>query len=203
MESKEIIIATKNRGKLAEFSELLGNYFSFKSLLDFDQAPKIIENGSTFEENALKKAEIISAFFNKITIADDSGLVVKALNGEPGIYSARYAGNNSTDDENVNKLLKNIKAIKNRQAKFVCVIAFVNPSGTTKLFEGSCEGVIIDEKRGNNGFGYDPIFYLPEMQKTMAELDPADKNKISHRSIAAKKLANYLNSQPILKETQY
>ncbi len=193
MELREIIIATKNRGKAAEFSYLLGSCFDqVRSLLDFDPAPEIVEDGSSFEENALKKAHITSAFFNKPAVADDSGLVVASLNGEPGIYSARYAGENSTDDQNVNKLLKNIRAINDRKANFVCVIAFAYPGGTSKLFKGICNGVIIDEKRGNNGFGYDPVFYLPEMKKTMAELDPADKNRISHRAKATGKLMDHL-----------
>lgn len=193
MELREIIIATKNRGKAAEFSYLLGSCFDqVRSLLDFDQAPEIVEDGSSFEENAVKKAQITSAFFNKPAVADDSGLVVGSLNGEPGVYSARYAGENSTDDQNVNKLLKNIRGVNDRKAKFVCVIAFAYPGGTSKLFEGTCNGLIIDEKRGNNGFGYDPVFYLPEMKKTMAELDPADKNKISHRAKATGKLMDHL-----------
>ena len=196
MALKEIIIATKNRGKVAEFSDLLGNYFNqISCLLNYDSVPEIVEDGSTFEENSLKKAKILSTFFDKTVLADDSGLVVDALNGEPGIYSARYAGDNSTDDQNVDKLLKRVKPFKNREAKFVCVLTLVYPDGTTKLFKGTCEGLIIDEKRGNNGFGYDPVFYLPEMKKTMAELYPADKNRISHRSRAVQKLINYLNSQ--------
>lgn len=190
---EEIIIATKNKGKAAEFSYLLGSYFSqVRCLLDFDQIPEIVEDGSSFEENAVKKAQVTSEFFNKIVIADDSGLAVTSLNGEPGIYSARYAGENSTDDQNVNKLLEKIKSIKDRDAKFICVVVLAYPGGTTKLFKGTCNGVIIDEKRGNNGFGYDPVFYLPEMKKTMAELDSADKNEISHRAKAVKKLINYI-----------
>lgn len=195
MELKEIIIATKNRGKAAEFSYLLGSCFDqVRSLLDFDLTPEIVEDGSSFEENALKKAQSTSAFFNKPAVADDSGLVVVSLNGEPGVYSARYAGENSTDDQNVNKLLKNIKGANDRRAKFVCVVAFSYPGGTSKLFKGICNGVIIDEKIGNNGFGYDPVFYLPEIKKTMAELDPADKNKISHRAKAVRKLMDHLRS---------
>ncbi len=192
---EEIIIATENKGKAAEFSYLLGSYFSrVRCLLDFDQIPEIVEDGSSFEENAVKKAQITSEFFNKMVIADDSGLAVTSLNGEPGIYSARYAGENSTDDQNVNKLLEKIRSVKNREARFICAVVLACPDGMTRLFKGTCNGVIIDEKRGNNGFGYDPVFYLPEMKMTMAELDPADKNKISHRAKAVKKLVDYLNS---------
>ena len=195
MSLEEIIIATKNRGKIDEFSALFDNYFNnITSLLDYESVPEIIEDRDTFEENALKKARIISDFFNKPVIADDSGLVVEVLDGEPGIYSARYAGEGSTDDQNVDKLLTRIKPHENRNAKFVCVLALVYPDGRNYIFEGSCEGLIIDEKRGSNGFGYDPVFYVPGLNKTMAELDPGVKNKISHRSEASKKLKDYLNS---------
>ena len=195
MSIKEIIIATKNRGKLKEFRDLFRNYFeNIESLLDHESCPEILEDGTTFEENALIKAKAISSIFNKIVLADDSGLVVEALNGEPGIYSARYAGESSTDDENTDKLLNKIKPYKNRKAKFVSVIALVYPSNETKVFKGICEGLIIDEKRGDNGFGYDPIFFLPDLNKTMAEITPELKNRISHRSEAVMKLKNYLDS---------
>ena len=195
MALEEIIIATKNRGKIEEFSDLFRNYFNnISSLLDYEFIPEIVESGSTFEENALLKANIISSHFDKIVLADDSGLVVEALDGEPGIYSARYAGESSTDEQNVDKLLDRIKPHENRKAQFICVLALVYPDGTAKMFEGSCEGEIIDERRGSNGFGYDPVFFVPELNKTMAELDPADKNSISHRSYAVGKLKNYLDS---------
>ena len=195
MALEEIIIATKNRGKIEEFSALFRNYFKrTSSLLDYESVPEIIESGSTFEENALLKANIISSHFGKIVIADDSGLVVEALGGEPGVYSARFAGVGSSDEQNVDKLLDRIKPYTNRKAQFICVLALVYPDGAAKLFEGSCDGEIIDERRGNNGFGYDPVFFVPELNKTMAELDPADKNRISHRSYAVRKLKNYLDS---------
>jgi len=196
MTIKDIIIATKNRGKLKEFKDLFSNYFeNIESLLDHESVPEIVEDGSTFEENALLKATTISSLFNKVVLADDSGLVVEALNGEPGIYSARYAGEGSTDDENTDKLLSKIKPYKNRKAKFVSVIALVYPSSEAKVFKGICEGLIINEKRGNNGFGYDPIFFLPDLNKTMAEISSDLKNRISHRSKAVMQLKNYLDSK--------
>ena len=195
MKHSEIIVATKNKGKVKEFAELLKNFYDpVRSLLDFESVPEIIEDGLTFEENAVKKAEIISKFFNKTVLSDDSGLVVDALDGEPGVYSARYAGEGSTDEENIEKLLKNIKPFENRKARFVCVLALIYPDNTKKIFDGSCEGVILDERVGENGFGYDPVFFVPEHGKTMAELDPEIKNSISHRSNAVGKLKSYLDS---------
>ena len=191
----DIIIATRNRGKVKEFEELFKGYFSsVTSLLDYDSMPEIVEDGSTFEENALKKARIISSHLNIVVLADDSGLVVEALNGEPGVYSARYAGEGSTDEQNVDKLLNRIRTFENRKAEFVCVLALWYTDGTNKLFHGRCEGLITDHKAGYNGFGYDPVFFVPEFNKTMAELEPADKNRISHRSEAVNKLKNYLDS---------
>ena len=195
MKHSEIIVATKNKGKVKEFAELLKNFYDpVRSLLDFESVPEIIEDGLTFEENAVKKAEIISKFFNKTVLSDDSGLVVDALDGEPGVYSARYAGEGSTDEENIEKLLKNIKPFENRKARFVCVLVLIDPDNTKKVFDGSCEGVILDERIGENGFGYDPVFFVPEHGKTMAELDPEIKNSISHRSNAVGKLKSYLDS---------
>lgn len=193
MEFKDIIIATKNRGKIEEFKILFNDFFeNIYFLLDFNFIPEIVEDQPTFAGNAIKKAEIICNYFDKVTLSDDSGLVVEALNGEPGIYSARYAGENSTDEDNLNKLLSKMKAITNRQAKFVCALALVFPNGQKEIFEGECEGLITKFKKGTNGFGYDPVFYISQYDKTMAELEPDLKNIISHRSNAVKKLINYL-----------
>ena len=193
MDFKDIIIATKNRGKVEEFKLLFKDYFeNIYSLLDFDSTPGIVEDQPTFAGNALKKAEIIGKYFNKATLSDDSGLVVEALNGAPGTYSARYAGENATDDDNLEKLLGEMKAVTNRRAKFVCALALVFPEGKKEVFEGECEGLITEFKRGTNGFGYDPVFYISRYDKTMAELDPYLKNMISHRSDAVKKLINFL-----------
>jgi len=195
MDFKDIIIATKNRGKVEEFKLLFKDYFdNIYSLLDFDSTPGIVEDQPTFAGNALKKAEIIGKYFNKVTLSDDSGLVVEALNGAPGTYSARYAGENATDDDNLEKLLGEMNAVTNRRAKFVCALALVFPGGKKEVFEGECEGLITEFKRGTNGFGYDPVFYISRYEKTMAELDPDLKNMISHRSDAVKKLINFLKN---------
>ncbi len=195
MDFKDIIIATKNRGKVEEFNKLLKDYFdNIYSLLDFDSTPEIVEDQPTFAGNAIKKAEIIGNYFGKITLSDDSGLVVEALNGAPGIYSARYAGENATDADNLDKLLSEMEAVTNRKAKFVCSLALVYPDGEKEVFEGECAGLLTEYKRGTNGFGYDPVFYISQYDKTMAELDPETKNMISHRSNAVKKLINYLKN---------
>ena len=192
MPSKTIIIATGNKGKIREFNSILKDrYDEILSLYDFDNLPKIVEDGSTFAENAYIKAKVISDFLGRDTIADDSGLVVDALGGSPGIFSARYAGENATDDENIDKLLVEMKGIKNRGARFKCCIAFVSKSGGRRFFEGECLGKIASERRGDKGFGYDPVFYLPQFNKTMAEISLEMKNSISHRAKAIEKLVSY------------
>ena len=193
MINNELIVATQNKGKVAEFESLLSEYYSkVYSLLDFKSTPEIIEDGETFAENALIKARVIQDHFNKTVIADDSGLVVDALGGEPGVYSARYAGEGATDDKNIDKLLFNLKGNIERTARFVCCLALVYPDGKELTFEGVCEGTISTERIGNNGFGYDPVFYIPTLKKTMAELNPEQKNSISHRAEAVSKLISYL-----------
>ncbi|MGL5950275.1 MAG: RdgB/HAM1 family non-canonical purine NTP pyrophosphatase, partial [Cetobacterium sp.] len=147
----------------------------------------VIEDGDTFEENSKKKALEIAKFTNMITISDDSGLCVEALNGEPGVYSARYAGEDSNDAANNKKLIENLKNVENRKAKFVTVITLGKPNGESYSFRGEIEGVIVDEARGAEGFGYDPHFYLPEYDKTFAEM-PEIKNQISHRAKALEAL---------------
>ncbi|NIP29040.1 MAG: XTP/dITP diphosphatase [Candidatus Dadabacteria bacterium] len=192
--TKSIIIATRNKGKLKEFKSILkNNYDEILSLHDFDDIPEIVEDGASFNENAYKKAKVISDYLKTDTIADDSGIVVEALDGAPGIYSARFAGVDATDEDNIDKLLSEMKDIDNRKAKFVCSIALVNKNGEHKFFSGECKGIITKEKKGSHGFGYDPVFYLPEYGKTMAEISPELKNKISHRSKALQKLISHLN----------
>ena len=191
---KTIVIATKNKGKLREFRSILaGAYDDILSLADFDDIPDIEETGLSFRENALIKAKTTSDFLGMDAIGDDSGLVVDALGGAPGIYSARYAGEGASDDDNSQKLLSELKGEKNRDARFVCCIALVLANGTQKFFEGECYGQIIQEKRGESGFGYDPVFYVPQYGKTMAELGPEIKNRISHRGIASEKLLSYFS----------
>ena len=149
-----------------------------------------MEDGKTFEENALKKARFVANHLNMVALADDSGLEVDALNKRPGIQSARYAGENATDQENNRKLLKELNGIpiEKRQACYRCVVALVFPSGREEVAEGRCRGFIALEPKGNRGFGYDPLFYVPEYGKTMAELSSEIKNRISHRGRALVKL---------------
>lgn len=188
---KEIIIATKNKGKAKEFTELFGPLgFKVKTLLDYPDAPDIEETGKTFTENALLKAQGIAKLYQKIVIADDSGLVIDALNGRPGVYSARYAGEEKNDKANIQKVLSEMKDIPQdrRTAHFHCTLALVQLGTAPITVDGICEGLILTEKRGNNGFGYDPIFYVSQLDKTMAEMTPEEKNKISHRGNAIRAL---------------
>lgn len=194
MKRETIVIATRNKGKLREFRSILADgYDEILSLADFDEVPEIKETGLSFRENAFIKAKTTSDFLGMDAIGDDSGLVVDALGGAPGIYSARYAGEGSSDNENNEKLLSEIKEKKNRNAKFVCCIALVLADGTQEFFEGECHGQIIQEKKGRSGFGYDPVFYVPQYGKTMAELGPDIKNRISHRAVASEKLLSYFS----------
>ena len=194
MKHRTIVIATKNEGKLREFKSILADaYNDILSLADFDDIPDIEETGLSFRENALIKAKTTSDSLGMDAIGDDSGLVVDALGGSPGIYSARYAGKGASDDDNNKKLLSELEEEKNRDAKFVCCIALVRADGTQEFFEGECSGQIIQEKRGESGFGYDPVFYVPKYGKTMAELGPEIKNRISHRAIASEKLLSYFS----------
>lgn len=191
---RTIVIATKNKGKLREFRSILADaYDDILSLSDFNNIPDIEETGLSFRENAFIKAKTTSDFLGMDAIGDDSGLVVDALGGAPGIYSARYAGKGASDDDNNEKLLSELKEENNRKAKFVCCIALVRADGAQEFFEGECSGQIIQEKRGESGFGYDPVFYVPQYGKTMAELGPEIKNRISHRAIASGKLLSYFS----------
>lgn len=194
---QEIIVATKNQGKAKEFERMfrpLG--YEVKTLIDFPEIQDIEETGSTFEENAILKAETMSKLLDKIVIADDSGLSIDALDGRPGIYSARYAGEEKSDEANIVKVLEELNGIpdQNRQARFYCALAVAAPGRKTVTVLGACEGVILREKRGVNGFGYDPIFFVKDKGKSMAELSPLEKAEISHRAQALRKLENNLPS---------
>lgn len=190
---KEVVLATCNEGKVREFSGLLRGVFGrVISLRDLDNAPEVVEDGETFRDNALKKARDIAEYSGMPALADDSGLEVDALGGRPGVYSARYAGENATDTDNVIKLLAEMEDRENRKARFVCCLALVFPGGREIVVRGTCEGVISPEPRGEGGFGYDPVFYLPQFKETMAEIEPALKNTISHRARAAEKLIEQL-----------
>lgn len=186
---QKIIFATKNPGKVKEVSHIFGDKdFELLSLNDFNNICEIVEDGSSFEENSIKKAKSVFEKFKMPVIADDSGLVVEQLNGEPGIYSARYAGENATDEENNLKLINNIKSFPQpHKAKFVCAAVYYD--GTKLLTaQGEIEGQIIHQPRGKNGFGYDPLFLPDGYNQTTAELSLDEKNKISHRSKAFKSL---------------
>jgi XTP/dITP diphosphohydrolase len=190
-----LLIATHNRGKLAEYAELLRELpVELVSLADMGVAFDVEETGATFAENALLKARAFAEATGLISVADDSGLEVDALDGAPGVYSARYAGPDATDEGRYRKLLGELAEMgkPKRTARFRCVIAVAWPDGRRALTEGAIEGVIACAPRGEQGFGYDPVFYLPERRCTMAELPPEVKNQISHRAIAARALAELL-----------
>lgn len=192
-----LIIATKNKGKVKEFKEILNDVpVEVMSLYDLPECPEIVEDGDSFRQNAVKKAETISSFMGKIVVADDSGLEVDYLDGRPGIHSARFAGSKATDEENNQKLLKMLEDVpeKLRTAQFTCVIAISCPGKKTLVVEGICRGKIIDMPRGMMGFGYDPLFLVPELGKTFAELGPEIKNKISHRARAMEKAREVLRT---------
>ena len=193
-ENLKIFLATGNKHKIEEISDIFSDIENVEilSIKDGVEIPEVIEDGTTFEENSKKKAVEIAKFLNMITIADDSGLCVDALNGEPGVYSARYSGTGD-DLKNNEKLIENLKGVENRKAKFVSVITLAKPNGETFSFEGEILGEIVDNPRGNTGFGYDPHFYVEEYQKTLAELSEL-KNKISHRAKALEKLKKELKN---------
>jgi len=190
-----LLLATTNRGKAEEYRALLkGLDFELVTLDQVGISQTAEENYSTFEENARSKAEFYAALSGLITLADDSGLEVDALGGEPGIRSSRYAGDDATDADRVDFLLSKLRGIPGgkRTARFRCVIAIAIPGRKTGTFEGTCEGSIAIKPRGENGFGYDPVFYLPQYGITIAEISPGLKNEISHRGRAAKKARSLL-----------
>ena len=191
----KIVFASGNEGKVREIKEMLeGMEIELVSLSNYAHTPEIVEDGKSFLENALKKAKIVSESTGETVLADDSGLQVDILKGEPGIYSARYAGDEATDEENNNKLLDKLKDIppQKRSASFFCALVLYNKDGNYDSFEGRWDGQIIDERRGNNGFGYDPIFFVQELKLTAAELPSEIKNKVSHRGQAFAKLKKIL-----------
>ena len=191
-ENAKLLIATHNAGKLRELSEILGGVpYRLVSLSDVGIETDVEETGLTFEENATLKAETYRDLSGLPTLADDSGLEVDALGGDPGVLSARYAGENATDADRVALLLSNLADVPadERTARFRCVIAIAAPGKRTRLFDGAIEGLIADKPRGDNGFGYDPVFAVSGEGLTMAELSTERKNAISHRAVAARKAA--------------
>ena len=192
---KKIIIATGNKGKAKEFETLFSPLgYKVLTLHDLEGATDVEETGTTFEENAVLKAEALCEQFNTMVIADDSGLMIDALDGRPGVYSARYAGEQKNDDANIDKVLEELKDVpeENRTARFYCALAVAVPGEETMTVSGTVEGRIANGRQGENGFGYDPVFYVPDLGKMMAELKPEEKNAISHRANALKKLKELL-----------
>lgn len=196
----KIVLSTRNKNKVREiqhFFEALP--VEWLSIDDFPDAHDVIEDKDTLEENAIKKAKEIAVVTGHIALADDTGLEVDALNGAPGVYSARYAGENATYRDNNLKLLRALNDIprEQRTARFVCVLALAYPNGDTQIVRGVCTGIITEELRGKEGFGYDPIFYVPHRNKTFAEMSLDEKNTVSHRSDALKKMYVVLQNSVI------
>jgi XTP/dITP diphosphohydrolase len=184
-----LVIATRNKGKTSEIKSLLSGFpVIIRNLDDFGPIPEVKEDGETFDENAYKKASFAAKILGFPALADDSGLVVEALDGAPGVHSARYAGENVTDEERCLKILSEMNGKSNRKAAFECVISIAVPGGAALTYEARCEGLITENLRGSNGFGYDPIFFYPPLKKTFAELTQEEKNRISHRGKAFKEL---------------
>lgn len=194
---KRLVVGTGNQKKMKEINHIVADLnMEISSLNDFVEQPEIIEDADTFEGNAAKKAVETSLFYGCLAVADDSGLEVDYLDGAPGIYSARYAGEHGNDAKNNEKLLKELEGVpaEKRQARFVCVIAIADNGKLIKTFRGELEGIVADTKSGDSGFGYDPIMYIPELNKTVAQIPLEEKNKISHRYKALTQLAEYLKN---------
>ncbi len=189
---EKLVVATKNRGKISEIKKVLENIpFEVLSMEDMGINADVVEDGTTFEENSLKKAVEICGLSGTVVMADDSGIEVDFLDGAPGIYSARFGGPEATDGDRNEKLLNMLKDVplEQRSARFVCAIAVAFPDGRSFVVRDTCEGFVDFSCKGENGFGYDPLFYIPEFNKTMAELSTDIKNKISHRAKALEKMA--------------
>ena len=199
----ELVVATKNKKKLEEIKEILkGLNLTITSLADYPHTPRIVENGKTFKDNALKKALKVAHFTGKLTLGEDSGLCVNALGGRPGIYSSRFSGKDKNDYKNNMKLLKLLSnlPLKKRKAHYVCAVALADKRGKIGVVEGRCFGLIGFKPRGQSGFGYDPLFVIPKYKKSFAQLGPKIKHSISHRYCALKKtrliLTHYLKRNP-------
>jgi XTP/dITP diphosphohydrolase len=191
-------LATRNRHKAQELASLLGDLgISIRTLDAFPQVPDVIEDGKTCEANAIKKARTVSRAIGLLAVADDTGLEVDALGGQPGVYAARYAGEHVTYEDNWRKLLRELSGVPHdrRTARFITVAAIASPSGEVQIAEGQLQGVITEEPAGAQGFGYDPVFLVPELGKTLAELSPDEKNRISHRAKAFAEVREILGRQ--------
>ena len=188
-ETMTLVIATRNPGKTAEIRDMLVDFpINIKNLEDFGPIPPVDEDGDTFDDNAYKKASFVSKVLGLPALADDSGLVVEALGGAPGVYSARYAGDNATDEQRYTRLLEEMKGQTNRKAAFECVISIAVPPGPALTYEARCEGLIAEKPAGTNGFGYDPVFYYPPLKKTFGQLTREEKSRVSHRGKALREL---------------
>lgn len=186
-----IVLATSNKNKIREIQQVLKDFpVEIKSLSDFGPLPGVVEDGATFDDNAYKKALHYAKVLGLPALADDSGLVVEALDGKPGVYSARYAGENATDEENCEKLLHELGTTQNRKAAFVCVLSIAVPSGPALTYEASCDGIILEQPKGEGGFGYDPLFFFEPLGKTFAELTLEEKNRVSHRGKVLSELSS-------------
>jgi len=197
---QQLIVATRNVHKSNEFQRILGPDFAVYDLSEHPEIPETVERGKTFEENAVLKATGASKELSGLIIADDSGLEVDALGGAPGIYSARYASQNASDRQNIDKLLSELARTSARQeqrsARFRCVLALAESGRILGVFEGVVAGTIIELPRGRNGFGYDPIFLPKGLDQTFGELAPAEKDRLSHRALALEKLRAFLDTMP-------
>ena len=199
---RKVVFATNNPAKLKElnaiFRDICGDEYALLSLKDVGFTEDIVEDANTFEGNAYKKAKTVADFCGLAAIADDSGLEVDALNGEPGVYSARYAGEGASSDMLIAKLLANMQSVKGdaRSARFTSVMCAVLPNGKVLSRRGECEGFILEEKKGSGGFGYDPVFYHKPLNKTFAEMTEDEKNSVSHRAIASQEIIKVLHTLP-------
>ena len=195
----ELVVATRNAGKLKEIRRLLESRgIRVRGIEEFPGAPDVVEDGETFAENAIKKAEAVAQFTSMPCLADDSGLVVDALQGRPGVHSARFSGAEADDQSNNRKLLYEMAAVPEirRQASFCCVMALCMPGQSPRLFQGRVNGAILERQQGAGGFGYDPLFWLPGYNCTMAELPLDTKNQVSHRGQALRQLVDFLTALP-------
>ena len=184
-----LVIATRNKGKTTEIRDLLEGFpITIKNLDDFGPIPEVEEDGETFDDNAYKKSSFTARVLGYPALADDSGLAVDALGGAPGVHSARYAGPEATDAMRCTKLLQALDGQTNRKAAFHCVISIAVPSGPALTYEGRCDGTILTEPAGSNGFGYDPVFFYPPLKKTFAQLSLAEKGQVSHRGKALQEI---------------
>jgi XTP/dITP diphosphohydrolase len=194
---KKLFLATGNEGKIKEMRKLLADLeVEIVTSKEIGEIPEVVEDGETLRENAIKKAKEVADYTDLATIADDTGLIVNVLDAKPGVYSARYAGINATDEDNNQKLLKELAEVsqKERKAYFKTVIALINPDGKLKTVEGICKGYITNQPMGENGFGYDPLFIPEGYDSSFAQLSSEEKNKISHRAKALNKMKEYLKS---------